>query len=256
MLIDILKIAGIVLLCILWFILLFILLFLLIPVRYKGTISYNKLLYFEIHISWFITLITLSLRFDGDTEIQMSFFGIKRSLTEKINEYRDKHRAEKEFVEESDGHCPSSEMNRPDGKIDSASKTESDIDTNQKSRSLLDEVKAIIRILLDPLNRELYVKVIECLKDSIKHMLPKELNGYFSFGFEDPADTGKALMLLGFFYPLYGEHIQIDPYFEEREPEGKLDFSGHFNQISAGFPIVKILLDKDIREVYNQIKER
>lgn len=59
-----------------------------------------------------------------------------------------------------------------------------------------------------------------------KYIAPRKLKGTLKFGMEDPFLTGELLAAAGIFYPLYGEHLTIEPYFDQKILEGDLYFSG------------------------------
>ena len=61
----------------------------------------------------------------------------------------------------------------------------------------------------------------------LKFLRPKKLTGNLHFGFEDPSVTGKVLAVLGALYPFYGEHIRINPDFENEIFEGDVLVKGN-----------------------------
>lgn len=97
--------------------------------------------------------------------------------------------------------------------------------------------------------------VIKELKFIYLHSKPKEVNVSGKFGLEDPANTGKALGLLGMLLPIIGEYnIDLEPYFEEEIIEVDLYISGkvylhHFVQA-----FYRIIREKENRRTFSNIK--
>ena len=95
------------------------------------------------------------------------------------------------------------------------------------------------------------------LKKILHHILPGKMWGHAKFGFENPSLTGRALAFCGMTLPLHKNRIALEPVFEERDI---LDVDAHFKGRIYGIRFVVsaiiILLNKDVRFVYNTLKHK
>ena len=73
-------------------------------------------------------------------------------------------------------------------------------------------------------------------------------------GTEDPYITGQLLAVAGIFFPLYGEHITIEPYFEQRILEGNISVKGRIYGSFFVRLVWKLLRNSDIRFMIKRIK--
>ena len=92
-------------------------------------------------------------------------------------------------------------------------------------------------------------------KRTFLHIRPRKVRGHVKMGTEDPYITGQLLAVAGIFFPLYGEHITIEPYFDTNILEGNLFIKG---RIYGGFfahMAWKLFLDSDIRYMIKKIKQ-
>ena len=65
-------------------------------------------------------------------------------------------------------------------------------------------------------NRKVFHYVKEKAGKLFRHILPTKFSGRITFSLENPAATGRALMVLGIAYPLIKDRILINPLFENR----------------------------------------
>lgn len=92
-------------------------------------------------------------------------------------------------------------------------------------------------------------------KRTFLHIRPRKVRGHVKMGTEDPYITGQLLAVAGIFFPLYGEHITIEPYFDTNILEGNLFIKG---RIYGGFfahMAWKLFLDSDVRFMIKKIKQ-
>ena len=92
------------------------------------------------------------------------------------------------------------------------------------------------------------------LKNIIVHILPKKLKGYLIFGFDDPALTGEILGVASLFYPKYQKTFKLIPMFEQQVLEGKVQIKGRIVVAYLVWQVIKILLDKNARLTFKNIK--
>lgn len=91
-------------------------------------------------------------------------------------------------------------------------------------------------------------------KRTFGHIRPRKVNGHIKIGTGDPYTTGQILAMAGIFFPLYGEYITIEPYFEQKILEGNISVKG---RIYGSFFVRlawKLFRDSDIRFVIKKIK--
>ena len=100
-----------------------------------------------------------------------------------------------------------------------------------KIRKITDKMETVGDILED----EDIINAIKRIKEyginAVKLLLPQKLNAQITFGFEDPYYTGKVLGWAAVLIPIYGDRIDITPYFEKRNI--------HFYVNKCGFHIVE-----------------
>ena len=102
---------------------------------------------------------------------------------------------------------------------------------------------------------------IECvlgeLKKIVRHILPRKSKGHARFGAEDPSVTGRILAVCGMALPLHKNRIALEPVFEERDIlDVDAQFRGRIYGIRFIVSAVIILLNKDVRFVYNTLKHK
>ncbi len=75
--------------------------------------------------------------------------------------------------------------------------------------------------------------------------------GMVSFGTGDPYDTARMMELAAFLYPAYGEAVEIVPIFDKAVIEGELHIKGKLRLSHIVFPLIRLMSDKDVRELFN-----
>ncbi len=88
-----------------------------------------------------------------------------------------------------------------------------------------------------------------------RFLKPKKLRVKLHFGFEDPYHTGQVLALCGMFYAFIGENMDLEPDFEKRVLEGSVYVKGRLRTVHMAVFAAKMLLDKNIRSTYHDIRE-
>ena len=87
-----------------------------------------------------------------------------------------------------------------------------------------------------------------------RRIRPRKWNMRLHFGFSDPATTGEALGAMCAFNPLYGEHIQLQPDFDEEIIEGDFELSGHIQLFFVVVIALKIYFNKKLKAVIGRFK--
>lgn len=91
-------------------------------------------------------------------------------------------------------------------------------------------------------------------KRTICHIRPRKIKGHIKIGTGDPYRTGQLLAVAGIFFPVYGEYITIEPYFEQKILEGNMSVKG---RIYGNFFVRlawRLFRDSDIRFMIKKIK--
>ena len=88
-----------------------------------------------------------------------------------------------------------------------------------------------------------------------RFLKPKKLRVKLHFGFEDPYHTGQVLALCGMLYAFVGENMDLEPDFEKRVLEGSVYVKGRLRTVHMAVFAAKMLLDKNIRSTYHDIRE-
>lgn len=100
--------------------------------------------------------------------------------------------------------------------------------------------------------------VIKKVKLVLKRVLPRKLKGHAVIGMENPGTTGFILAGLSLFYRRWAGHFKIEPDFTQKRIEAQGEFKGRIFLIGIAIPGLKILLNKDVkylREQLDKIKE-
>lgn len=123
-----------------------------------------------------------------------------------------------------------------------------------KVKVLLDKKEKLTEFLSEPIHKAAWIRLKREAFRILRFLRPKKLTGSVQFGLEDPYNTGRALAVLSMLYPLYGEHIDIYPNFEQQVLEGHLLIKGRIRGIYAVIVLWNLFFDKQIRTTYEHIK--
>lgn len=123
-----------------------------------------------------------------------------------------------------------------------------------KIKSLAKKKDELLAIFYDTQNRLYLKKVKTCLLKIGRHILPRRLNGYLGFGFEDPSTTGYLLGVLSIFYPVYQDHLMLYPDFEAARLYGSITFRGRIRLAVLLVNGLKIILDRRFKEILKAFK--
>ena len=129
-------------------------------------------------------------------------------------------------------------------------------------QAICDKIKVLIRkkeelqaFLADELHQLAWKRLKRETWRLLKFLKPKKLVLNLHFGFEDPAVTGKVLAGLSMLYPLYTDHINIEPEFDEKILEGDACIKGNIRGIHLLIVICNLFFDKNIKATYKEIKK-
>lgn len=117
----------------------------------------------------------------------------------------------------------------------------------ERLRELYSFIREAVGLLMDPEHRGALKHITDVIKRLCKRLSPKEASGYVRFGTGDPYDTGRVMEAAAFLYPFYGDRIEVIPVFDEAALESRLSLKGRFRLYQAAFPLIGLLLDKEVR---------
>lgn len=280
-----LKIIGILLLVLLGLLVVISATILTVPLRYRGEASASgtvESLRIYAKFSWLLHLVSGYLLYeDGKTKWQVRVLWRKRNSEKPV---REKQKAEETTdVEKTTKVEETAEMKE----IEEVEKTKKAEEITEKKESektgesaertkkqkFSEKIKYTIQNICDKIRlcREKKEDLQDFLTDEIhlsswkrinqemvrllKFLRPKKLTGNLHFGFEDPSVTGKVLAVLGALYPFYGEHIRINPDFENEIFEGDVLVKGNIRGVYALIIARNLFFDKNIRTTYKELQK-
>jgi hypothetical protein len=191
--------------------LLFVVTLLVIPFSYKGEAEVHDGVSFSYKIGWFWNFIHVRGNTQEDQQTASVFVGNKRVFTMKTREDHKEEDSEQDAEKEKE---------------------------DKKERSGLKRM----------FDTKLIKEGFQYLKKILKHLSPKYLHLYGTYGFEDPSLTG---MTAGFIYSLQGiwksSRIHLEPCFTDVVLD--IDFKAE-GRIYAGrlvYDTVRFVLKKEVR---------
>ena len=99
-----------------------------------------------------------------------------------------------------------------------------------------------------------FLKLKAVLLKVLRHLKPLKLSAAVRFGFDDPASTGYTLGVLSLLYPVFEEHVQLYPDFEQTIFEGWFKVAGRIRASVFLTAACRLILDKNIRRVILALK--
>lgn len=130
-----------------------------------------------------------------------------------------------------------------------------------KITSVYNKVKDVIlniRYYLDILQEEdtkaMIHITLDALLDILKKLRPRKLVANAKIGFDTPDTTGKLYGLYWMIKPALGEHVVLEPVFEEKVIEGDIFFKGRITIFTILVNALKVVLDKRFMPLINKFK--
>lgn len=121
-----------------------------------------------------------------------------------------------------------------------------------ESKESLDKLNELKNLLFGTENREEMLYLLRIVRRVSRQILPREGKGILVFGIGDPYYTGKILEFLAVLFPVYGEVIQVCPWFDGEKLEADADVSGHFHLIVLLVSFLNIWFNKKLRNIYTE----
>lgn len=113
----------------------------------------------------------------------------------------------------------------------------------------------IAGFLSDPQNQTTIKIVLAQVIKLLKHVLPKRMDGFIRFGFDDPYITGTILTWISPFYGFYANSLQIVPVFDEKVLEAELRMNGRIRLGSVAVIVIRVILDKNFRRLFREFRK-
>lgn len=83
----------------------------------------------------------------------------------------------------------------------------------------------------------------------LRHIRPKRWEGSLYFGMSSPDQTGYILGIIALMMPLYRDHLQVIPDFEQPRLEGKILIKGHMQVFTFLVTAFRLYRDQNIKRV-------
>ncbi|MCR5431194.1 MAG: DUF2953 domain-containing protein [Lachnospiraceae bacterium] len=125
----------------------------------------------------------------------------------------------------------------------------------EEKTGIVKKIKKLYNIKDDPRAKRFYTVAKKRLKKIIRHILPRKLVGKIKFGTGDPCSTGKLLGAAALLYPIYGEHISVEPVFEDKILEFDLYMRGRIRIFTVGLPLLMTYKNKDLKYLRKKVKK-
>lgn len=288
--VTILKIIGIVLLCILGLLVFLFLSVLFVPIRYSFQGEYKEDLYVKAKITWFLHILSLSFIYkEKEPVMKLRLLGIPLSFLEKTNKKtntppkKNKVKQEVKQEEKVSTNIPVHSKEEPVTQEESFTQKEEPIfkKTNKKKPpAFFDKIKKTIRAIMNFISS--FINKTRNIKDNfsyymellshedtiaayktckyrfgklIHHVIPKRFEVHVTYGLDDPASTAKILAIHSMFYAYIGNYIYLHPDFEEQTLEINTKGNGRITSGIFGYHILKVFFDRNCRNFLSKLKK-
>lgn len=229
---QILKIIGIVLLVLLGIILFLLLVVLLVPIHYKAECHFSdgeEKYDVAVRANWILHIIRVI--FDKnpaktDTAVKVLFFKVypKKAKAGTLGERKGPEEGAFSKIK-------------------------------YKIKKLYVKIKRIVYMIRDERDQEAVRELLLRTKDLLWHIRPRKLKADLLLGLGDPASTGEALGYIFAFYPVYREGLHVTPDFDRKVIDGDVKLKGHIILLIVLIAALRVYFDKDIRRLYAQIQK-
>ena len=123
----------------------------------------------------------------------------------------------------------------------------------QLIHNAIGKVELIKAFFCNEENKKGIKKTFSSIKNILKRLLPRKIEGKIAFGTSDPCVTGQVLGLLSLFYPYYGKSVSIQPDFSKQMFEGSLYVKGHITIITLCWIVIKLVLSANFRKLIKNV---
>lgn len=290
---NILKIIGIVLVVLLCILLVLILLVLFYPIKYRilGTEVYDKENKSDIHIrlSWIFHLIGVNVDIDPELTAGLRILFVKKNLMKDSDTSNDrsdnngdggscdsdscnsdsieaeniKNISETDIKntdniavaeEKINANATKAEKSVSEDEYTNATNAYSNNKGKEKIKRLTGKIK---KILKDDSCKDALNKIKTELINLLKAIMPYKLYLKAEFSAGSPDKTGMVLGILAMFPIGYRNKWKIRPDFEREEIyiDSEFDIKGHIFLYKILVIAIRVLVDKNCRKLYNEIRK-
>ncbi len=287
---TVLKIIGILLLCIIGLVLLLLSIVLFNPIRYRAKGSfYENEPKIRFRATYFLGLIRFNLVFENgklmyrakiafktlvDSEVKDLDEKVKEKVVKDVKEVKD---VDNYFDDESKTELETAEIKNDS--IDTSDSVDSVKKVEKKKKSKLKEIFEKIKFkflqicgrikkifktyqsyrdfLTTKESREAIKEIKSRIFKALKAIKPRKIKARLKFGFEDPALTGQVLGALSILYPIYGDNLILEAEFLDVTQlilEGEFKLKGRIRVITLLIQFLKIYRNKRLKEFIRFIK--
>lgn len=123
-----------------------------------------------------------------------------------------------------------------------------------KIKNIFANIKYYLDVLQEKETKELLSKVFESLLKILKSIRPRKLVVNATVGFDTPDTTGKMYGVYWVAKPIFGEHVDITPDFEQKILEGDFYLKGKITIFVLAINGLKILFNKNFKPVIKKFK--
>lgn len=123
-----------------------------------------------------------------------------------------------------------------------------------KVKDVILNIKYYLDILQEEDTKAMIQITLDALLDILKKLRPRKLIANAKIGFDTPDTTGKLYGLYWMFKPALGEHVILEPVFEEKVIEGDIFFKGRITVFTILVNALKVVLDKRFKPLINKFK--
>lgn len=284
---TILKVIGIILLITVAIILLVALLILFMPLRYKAAGDIDNCIIGMGRVTWLFRLFEVGFKYNEESEAYYRIFFWKRPMFDDDDVDEDENENENvrddiddsymngadaaeaaKAVEEVEGLQESLDLGQELEQAKGLEHSEEAKTSKKKYRtkkkidlSFFSRIKALWIKIQKIKNNKIYNRAYNHIKDELfillKAIAPKRLKLDLDFSTGSPDTTGQALGVIAMFPMVYKNKWNICPDFQADSPyaRGSFDVTGRIYGYKLIFIIIRLLVDKNCRKLYNDFKK-
>lgn len=121
-------------------------------------------------------------------------------------------------------------------------------------KSLADKKEKLTDLITDEVHRNALAAVLKEIKRILRRLKPKRMEADIEYGFTDPYLTGQVLAALSMVYPFVGEHVNIQPDFENKVLTGQVFISGKIRVLPMAALLWHLVWNKNVRITFKHIR--
>ena len=236
------------------FVLFLLLLVLFVPVRYRISCDYEKEINASIGVYWLFHAVSVRFIKNGDkNDFILKIFGIKTGKKQD-KEKGKKKRAKKEKVKEKEKKPKKKRVfgkKRKPEDTDGMSRFERFM---LKAGYICEDLDALKRTLQSDSSRRAFSLVFEEGVRLFRAILPKKLDLYLKYGTGDAYSLANALIGLSVIYGLYGDHVDIEPDWDNEVLVVRGKAKGRIILFTLVLICIKVLFNKDIKKLKRRLE--